>query len=84
MLARLLLALLVVSAAEVESDTSGDVNAWKPGHYHHTWAVHIPNGDAHAESISQKHGFINHGQVSRVTLRARTLQDDSSSPGCFR
>ncbi|XP_075071254.1 furin-1-like [Mixophyes fleayi] len=31
--------------------------------YTNTWAVHIPGGPAVADSISKKHGFINHGQI---------------------
>ncbi|XP_075063934.1 furin [Mixophyes fleayi] len=31
--------------------------------YTNTWAVHIPGGLAVADSISKKHGFINHGQI---------------------
>lgn len=34
--------------------------------YHNHFALHIPNGPDEAESIAQKHGFINRGQIGNV------------------
>lgn len=34
--------------------------------YHNQWGVHIPEGDAVAEELAAKHGFINRGQVSFI------------------
>ncbi|KAM8704314.1 hypothetical protein ACLKA7_008854 [Drosophila subpalustris] len=36
------------------------------GHYTHTWAVHIPNGDNNgiADAVAKEHGFVNLGKVS--------------------
>lgn len=34
------------------------------GHYTHTWAVHIPGGDAVADQIAAEQGFVNQGKVS--------------------
>ncbi|EDQ92062.1 uncharacterized protein MONBRDRAFT_14515, partial [Monosiga brevicollis MX1] len=31
--------------------------------YHHTWAVHVPHGEAHARDIARRHGFLFHGQI---------------------
>lgn len=38
----------------------------KGGHYTHTWAVHIPNGDesGRADQVAADHGFVNLGKVS--------------------
>ncbi|XP_030376471.1 furin-like protease 1 isoform X1 [Scaptodrosophila lebanonensis] len=34
------------------------------GHYTHTWAVHIPNGDnGIADAVAKDHGFINLGKI---------------------
>lgn len=51
------------SAAAV-IDSSNDFS--KGGHYTHTWAVHIPNGeeDGKADQVATDHGFINLGKVS--------------------
>jgi len=36
------------------------------GHYTHTWAVHIPNGDnGMADDVAKDHGFVNLGKVSK-------------------
>lgn len=37
------------------------------GHYTHTWAVHIPNGDdeGRAQTVANDHGFVNLGKVCR-------------------
>lgn len=34
--------------------------------YTNTWAVHIPGGPEEADRIASKHGFINHGHVSKT------------------
>lgn len=35
------------------------------GHYTHTWAVHIPDGDnGKADAVAKDHGFVNLGKVS--------------------
>lgn len=38
----------------------------KGGHYTHTWAVHIPNGDQSgtADQVAEDHDFLNLGKVS--------------------
>lgn len=38
------------------------------GHYTHTWAVHIPNGDENntANAVAKDHGFVNTGKVSAI------------------
>ncbi|KAH8383890.1 hypothetical protein KR009_011094 [Drosophila setifemur] len=34
------------------------------GHYTHTWAVHIPNGDnGMADAVAKDHGFVNLGKI---------------------
>ncbi|KAH8395553.1 hypothetical protein KR222_011145, partial [Zaprionus bogoriensis] len=35
------------------------------GHYTHTWAVHIPNGDQNgiADAVAKEHGFVNLGKI---------------------
>ncbi|XP_041451092.1 furin-like protease 1 isoform X1 [Drosophila obscura] len=34
------------------------------GHYTHTWAVHIPNGDnGMADAVARDHGFVNLGKI---------------------
>ncbi|KAH8358982.1 hypothetical protein KR093_003624, partial [Drosophila rubida] len=35
------------------------------GHYTHTWAVHIPNGDNNgiADAVAKEHGFVNLGKI---------------------
>ncbi|XP_060650093.1 furin-like protease 1 isoform X1 [Drosophila nasuta] len=35
------------------------------GHYTHTWAVHIPNGDNNgiADAVAKEHGFVNMGKI---------------------
>ncbi|TDG48844.1 hypothetical protein AWZ03_004747 [Drosophila navojoa] len=34
------------------------------GHYTHTWAVHIPNGDnGIADAVAKEHGFVNLGKT---------------------
>ncbi|XP_017958670.1 furin-like protease 1 isoform X3 [Drosophila navojoa] len=34
------------------------------GHYTHTWAVHIPNGDnGIADAVAKEHGFVNLGKI---------------------
>ncbi|EDV93508.1 GH19349 [Drosophila grimshawi] len=35
------------------------------GHYTHTWAVHIPNGDSNgiADAVAKEHGFVNLGKI---------------------
>nr|XP_017018533.1 furin-like protease 1 isoform X3 [Drosophila kikkawai] len=39
------------------------------GHYTHTWAVHIPNGDnGMADAVAKDHGFVNLGKVSLTTI----------------
>ncbi|KAL5274649.1 FURIN family protein [Megaselia abdita] len=37
----------------------------KGGHYTHTWAVHIPNGDysGKADQVAEDHGFVNLGKI---------------------
>lgn len=42
----------------------------KMGHYTHTWAVHIPNGDesGRADQVAEDHGFVNLGKVCVFTL----------------
>lgn len=44
------------------------------GHYTHTWAVHIPDGDkdGKADTVARDHGFINLGKVSRQTFLKRS------------
>jgi len=43
-------------------------------HFTNSWAVHIDNGDLDAvNSIAQKHGFINQGQVGTYMEFATTL-----------
>lgn len=34
------------------------------GHFTHTWAVHIPGGDAVAEQVAADHGMLLRGKVS--------------------
>lgn len=38
------------------------------GHFTHTWAVHIPNGDENetANLVAKDHGFINIGKVCKI------------------
>lgn len=43
-------------------------------HFTNSWAVHIDNGDLDAvNSIAQKHGFINQGQVGTYMEFTTTL-----------
>ncbi|KAG7468152.1 hypothetical protein MATL_G00139860 [Megalops atlanticus] len=35
--------------------------------YTNTWAVHVTGGAEEADRIARKHGFINHGNVSRLS-----------------
>ncbi|XP_020811721.1 furin-like protease 1 isoform X1 [Drosophila serrata] len=45
------------------SGTSGGNNQIA-GHYTHTWAVHIPNGDnGMADAVAKDHGFVNLGKI---------------------
>lgn len=37
--------------------------------YSNEFAVHIPNGDATADEIASKHGFINRGQVRVILIK---------------
>jgi len=48
-----------------QSGSSGSNNQIV-GHYTHTWAVHIPNGDnGMADDVAKDHGFVNLGKVSK-------------------
>ncbi|EDW51224.1 GM17714 [Drosophila sechellia] len=48
-----------------QSGSSGSNNNHIVGHYTHTWAVHIPNGDnGMADAVAKDHGFVNLGKVS--------------------
>ncbi|XP_032307816.1 furin-like protease 1 isoform X4 [Drosophila ananassae] len=39
------------------------------GHYTHTWAVHIPDGDnGKADAVAKDHGFVNLGKVSFIRI----------------
>lgn len=41
------------------------------GHYTHTWAVHIPNGDedGKVDSVAFDHGFVNLGKVCKNYIK---------------
>uniref|UniRef100_A0A6P4EUX2 furin n=1 Tax=Drosophila rhopaloa TaxID=1041015 RepID=A0A6P4EUX2_DRORH len=46
-----------------QSGSSGSNNQIT-GHYTHTWAVHIPNGDnGMADAVAKDHGFVNLGKI---------------------
>ncbi|XP_037714404.1 furin-like protease 1, isoforms 1/1-X/2 isoform X1 [Drosophila subpulchrella] len=46
-----------------QSGSSGSNNQIV-GHYTHTWAVHIPNGDnGMADDVAKDHGFVNLGKI---------------------
>ncbi|XP_017079884.1 furin-like protease 1 isoform X2 [Drosophila eugracilis] len=46
-----------------QSGSSGSNNQIV-GHYTHTWAVHIPNGDnGMADAVAKDHGFVNLGKI---------------------
>ncbi|XP_017052406.1 furin-like protease 1 isoform X2 [Drosophila ficusphila] len=46
-----------------QSGSSGGNNQLT-GHYTHTWAVHIPNGDnGMADAVARDHGFVNLGKI---------------------
>ncbi|XP_052846128.1 furin-like protease 1 isoform X1 [Drosophila gunungcola] len=46
-----------------QSGSSGSTNQIT-GHYTHTWAVHIPNGDnGMADAVAKDHGFVNLGKI---------------------
>ncbi|KAI8046703.1 hypothetical protein M5D96_002916 [Drosophila gunungcola] len=50
-----------------QSGSSGSTNQIT-GHYTHTWAVHIPNGDnGMADAVAKDHGFVNLGKVSEFS-----------------
>jgi len=50
-----------------QSGSSGSNNNHIVGHYTHTWAVHIPNGDnGMADAVAKDHGFVNLGKVRIV------------------
>ncbi|XP_043946977.1 furin-like protease 1 isoform X2 [Drosophila biarmipes] len=47
-----------------QSGSSGSNNNQIVGHYTHTWAVHIPNGDnGMADAVAKDHGFVNLGKI---------------------
>ncbi|EDV53671.2 furin-like protease 1, isoforms 1/1-X/2 isoform X1 [Drosophila erecta] len=47
-----------------QSGSSGSNNNQVVGHYTHTWAVHIPNGDnGMADAVAKDHGFVNLGKI---------------------
>ncbi|XP_039494210.1 furin-like protease 1, isoforms 1/1-X/2 isoform X2 [Drosophila santomea] len=47
-----------------QSGSSGGNNNQIVGHYTHTWAVHIPNGDnGMADAVAKDHGFVNLGKI---------------------
>ncbi|XP_033167342.1 furin-like protease 1 isoform X1 [Drosophila mauritiana] len=47
-----------------QSSSSGSNNNHIVGHYTHTWAVHIPNGDnGMADAVAKDHGFVNLGKI---------------------
>nr|NP_001262953.1 furin 1, isoform H [Drosophila melanogaster]AGB96333.1 furin 1, isoform H [Drosophila melanogaster] len=47
-----------------QSGSSGSNNNHIVGHYTHTWAVHIPNGDnGMADAVAKDHGFVNLGKI---------------------
>ena len=57
-------------------------------HFTNSWAVHIDNGDLDAvNSIAQKHGFINQGQVSTSYIEYPStlseMQRFERVPSCF-
>lgn len=35
--------------------------------YHNQFAIHVPGGANHVDDIARRHGYRNHGQVSRPT-----------------
>ncbi|XP_064535723.1 furin-like protease 1 isoform X1 [Drosophila montana] len=47
------------------SPRSGREAGGDAGHYTHTWAVHIPNGDSNgiADAVAKEHGFVNLGKI---------------------
>ncbi|XP_030572268.1 furin-like protease 1 [Drosophila novamexicana] len=47
------------------SPRSGRAAGGGAGHYTHTWAVHIPNGDDNgiADAVAKEHGFVNLGKI---------------------
>lgn len=52
------------TATATTSPTMATMPASVAGHFTSTWAVHIPGGDAEAESVAAQHGFSNLGKVS--------------------
>lgn len=44
--------------------------------YTNTWAVHIPGGQAVADQVASKHGFLNYGHVSSVFLVLDTVKSE--------
>lgn len=43
--------------------------------YTNTWAVHIPGGQAAADEVASKHGFLNYGHVSSAFLFWKLCQN---------
>lgn len=41
------------------------------GHFTHTWAVHIPGGEAMAEKVAADHDMYMRGEVSQLTFITR-------------
>ncbi|XP_036233040.2 furin-like protease 1 [Bactrocera oleae] len=49
---------------DYEESNSGTDKDGATGHYTHTWAVHIPNGDDDvADQVARDHGFVNMGKI---------------------
>ncbi|XP_032289718.1 furin-like protease 1, isoforms 1/1-X/2 isoform X1 [Drosophila virilis] len=53
------------SSSSSGSPRSGRAAGGDAGHYTHTWAVHIPNGDNNgiADAVAKEHGFVNLGKI---------------------
>ncbi|XP_028166013.1 furin-like [Ostrinia furnacalis] len=34
--------------------------------YHNQFAVHVPAGPEHVDSLARRHGFVNHGQIGSL------------------
>ncbi|XP_028893711.2 furin-like protease 1 [Zeugodacus cucurbitae] len=49
---------------DYEESDSGTESDGAAGHYTHTWAVHIPDGDnGVADQVARDHGFVNMGKI---------------------